>query len=263
MIAAYLILVSIALGWFTFLTFAIFFTGRRFSWVAKPPAIDLIVILFTVAPWIAAWIAGVRIHGHWSGGIAGLAAVTASQILALELFDFLHLRLSARRGIRSLEINRTIERRFGKWHNRICLWLTVPSIPFFLMNRFAFLGYYIFVILLGFTHFRHSDYITVSRQKIKNLVGADLVWCLYCDWMTGGWTLSTEMLNEVESYWCPLQFADRGKCEKCAKYFRMEHWAPPDCSAEEVSHIVGRTGGGRVGMLDELSATRLAGRSTH
>lgn len=246
MIASYSVLFSAALGWFAFLTLALFALGRRLNFLARPPAIDWIVILYTAAPWIAGWTAGARIHGHWIGGIPGLATVVASQILSLELFDFLHLRLAARRGIKSLEINSTIERRFGKWNNRICLWLTIPSIPFFLMNRFGFRGYFIFEKLLGFSHFEDSDYITVSRQKIKNLVGADLVWCLYCDWMTGGWTLTTEILNEVESYWCPLQFADQGKCEKCAQFFRTGHWASPGCTAEEISHVAGRTGGGKM-----------------
>jgi hypothetical protein len=245
MISSYLILLSATIGWFALLTLLLFSLGRRCDWLARPPAIDLIVILYTVAPWGAAWIVGMRIHQHWAGGFGGLATSAAAQIIALELFDFIHLRYALRSGIRSLEINGAIERKFGKWNNRVCLWLTIPSIPFFLANRFGFMGYVIFEKLLGFTHFNTADYITVSRQKIKNLIGADLVWCLYCDWMTGGWTLTTEILNEVESFWCPLQFADHGKCEKCAQFFRTGHWAQPGCTSQEMSHVAGLNGGGK------------------
>ncbi len=154
--------------------------------------------------------------------------------------------MAARRKIASLTINRTIERRLGWWRNRMGLWTTIPSAPFFLFNRLGqFTSYYPLMILLGFPKFRHADYITVSRQKIRNLVGADLVWCLYCDWMTGGWSLTTDMLNVVESFWCPLTFADQGKCEKCAQCFRMEQWAPADTNARQISSLVGLTSGGR------------------
>ncbi len=39
----------------------------------------------------------------------------------------------------------------------------------------------------------------MSRHKFEGLVGHDLIWCLYCDWMTGIWSLGTEMLRNVES----------------------------------------------------------------
>jgi hypothetical protein len=29
--------------------------------------------------------------------------------------------------------------------------------------------------------------VNVSRHKFSGLVGHDLIWCLYCDWMTGVW----------------------------------------------------------------------------
>lgn len=175
-----------------------------------------------------------------------MLAVYATQIAALEVFDVLHTRIALRRRIPVLEINRTLGRRFGSFRNRFGLWGTVPSIPFFLLNRLGqYTSWYPLVWVLGFTRLNHADYISVSRHKIRNLAGADLVWCLYCDWMTGGWSLTSEMLNEVESYWCPLSFADKEKCEKCSEFFRMGHWVPPDASAAEVQAVAGIKGGGR------------------
>ncbi len=246
MLASYLLLIGASLGWFAFLTVALFTVGRKMEFLARPPAVDFIVIGYTAGPWIAGGFAGAGIHQYWLGALGGLTAVTFAQMIALELFDFIHCRIAARRGIQSLRINHTIERRFGKFKNRFCLWLTVPSIPLFLYNRFGFLGFFIFEKMLGFSHFKTSDYITVSRQKIQNLVGADLVWCLYCDWMTGGWTLTSEILNEVESFWCPLQFDDRTKCEKCANYFSTGHWTPPQTTAAEIGKIVGLAGATRL-----------------
>ncbi len=242
----FLILFLTVLGWLALLTCAIFLVGRHLAWCAKPPVIDLIFILFSVVPWAGGWLAGAPVTRDWRGGVAGVLAAGAAQFIALELFDWIHRASAARRKIKTFAINRSIERRVGWFRNRLGLWTTIPSIPFFLLNRVGHVsGYYPLMWFLGFPKYKHSDYITVSRQKIRNLVGADLVWCLYCDWMTGGWSLSTEMLNEVESYWCPLAFEDKGKCEKCSQFFRMDHWAASGTEQSKVAELAGKTGGGR------------------
>jgi hypothetical protein len=33
--------------------------------------------------------------------------------------------------------------------------------------------------------------------------------------MTGVWSLGTEMLRNVESFWCPIRFYSEKKCENC------------------------------------------------
>ena len=50
-----------------------------------------------------------------------------------------------------------------------------------------------------------------KAAKVEGLVGHDRIWCLYCDWMTGVWSLGTEMLRNVESFWCPLRFSSDAK----------------------------------------------------
>jgi hypothetical protein len=69
--------------------------------------------------------------------------------------------------------------------------------------------------MLGFPKYKHSDWVNVSRHKFQGLVGQDLIWCLYCDWMTGVYSLGAEMLRNVESFWCPIRFYDGKKCENC------------------------------------------------
>jgi hypothetical protein len=255
MIEHYLFLFLATLGWLALLTCACFLVGGALAWWSKPPAIDLIVILFTIVPWVGGWKWGLRSSGHWIGGVLGLLVASAAQFVALELFEVIHRGIAVRRNRRVFAISRSIERRKGWWRNRMGLWASVPSVPFFLLNRLGnIVAYGPLIVLLDFPKIKHSDYVTVSRQKIGNLVGADLVWCLYCDWMTGGWSLSTEMLNEVESYWCPLTFEDKGKCEKCSQFFRMEHWAPSDASAEHVAALVGQSGSGRCPAAEPVCA---------
>jgi hypothetical protein len=59
--------------------------------------------------------------------------------------------------------------------------------------------------------YKQSEWVQVSRQKFEGLVGHDLVWCLYCDWMTGVYSLGAEILRNVESFWCPIRFYDGKK----------------------------------------------------
>jgi hypothetical protein len=70
--------------------------------------------------------------------------------------------------------------------------------------------------LVGFPRYQAGEWVNVSRHKFQGLVGYDLAWCLYCDWMTGVWSLGSEMLRNVESFWCPIRFDSRKKCENCA-----------------------------------------------
>ena len=72
------------------------------------------------------------------------------------------------------------------------------------------------VKLVQFSPYNAADWISVSRQKFSGLVGHDLLWCLYCDWMTGVWSLGTERLRNVESWGCPIRCSCEKKCANCA-----------------------------------------------
>src|SRR5207247_725416 len=75
-----------------------------------------------------------------------------------------------------------------------------------------------------------------NRQKFTGLVGHDLIWCLYCDWMTGVYALGGEMLRNVESFWCPIRFASGKKCDNCKLDFPDIHdgWVAPDGTMGDV-----------------------------
>ena len=76
--------------------------------------------------------------------------------------------------------------------------------------------YPLLVWLINLPPYKAADWVSVSRQKFSGLVGHDLIWCLYCDWMTGVWSLGTEMLRNVESLGCPIRFSCEKKCANCA-----------------------------------------------
>ena len=96
--------------------------------------------------------------------------------------------------------------------------------------------------LLRFPRYDHADWVTFSRHKFRDLVGHDLVWCLYCDWMTGTWSLGTEMLRNVESFWCPIRFNSEKKCANCAIDFPdvFNGWVAADGSMADVATLVER-----------------------
>jgi thiol-disulfide isomerase/thioredoxin len=80
----------------------------------------------------------------------------------------------------------------------------------------------------------------VSRQKFEGLVGQDLIWCLYCDWMTGVYSLGAEMLRNVESFWCPIRFYDDKKCENCKLDFPdiERGWVAKEGTMEDVEEVL-------------------------
>jgi hypothetical protein len=84
-----------------------------------------------------------------------------------------------------------------------------------------------------------GEWVTVSRQKFDGLVGHDLIWCLYCDWMTGVYSLGAEMLRNVESFWCPIRFYDGKKCENCRIDFPdIDRWVPADGNMKQVTELL-------------------------
>jgi hypothetical protein len=76
--------------------------------------------------------------------------------------------------------------------------------------------------------------VNLSRHKYDGLIGYDLLWCWYCDWMTGVWALGSEMLRNVESFWCPIRFRSETKNRHIATDFPdVQEWAPADGTMED------------------------------
>ena len=94
--------------------------------------------------------------------------------------------------------------------------------------------------LVGLPAYESADWVRVSRHKFSGLVGHDLIWCLYCDWMTGVWSLGSEMLRNVESFWCPIRFDSSKKCANCQIDFPdiAGGWVPADGTMAQVADKV-------------------------
>lgn len=188
--------------------------GRRACAVSqalcKAPLLDLVVACFTFLPWL---IAG--LIGGWAAFVGALAA----QFIALWTWcaghDLLHARAAS--GPRIVRFHESL---VGGWRNEAALIVTLVALPIFWAIRILQLTlWWTLPLLLGFPQYRQGEWINVSRHKFDGLVGHDLVWCLYCDWMTGVYSLGAEMLRNVESFWCPIRFYDGKKCANCAVDF--------------------------------------------
>lgn len=172
----------------------------------KAPWLDLILSTMLWIPWLLSTIIA---------GWLGLAASLLAQIVAMQLWCFSH-ELANRKAGHQSRIIRFHDRYMGWWRNNLALWVTVLAVPLFFYIRFCEVFVYPGLIwLLNFPQYKHSEWINVSRQKFQGLVGYDLIWCLYCDWMTGVYSLGAEMLRNVESFWCPIRFYNGKKCENC------------------------------------------------
>jgi hypothetical protein len=187
------------------------------------PALDVVVSLFIWVPWAA---------GAWLGGWWGVGAALLAQFIFLQLFCLVD-RLVRGRGGRTLQDVHV--KNLGRWRNEVALWLTTPAVVVFIMVRAAEIIFYPPMARLAkMPSYRSSEWINLSRHKYQGLVGHDLVWCWYCDWMTGVWALGSEMLRNVESFWCPIRFRDEAKNRHVATDFPdVEKWVAADGTLDD------------------------------
>lgn len=219
--------------------------------LSEAPLLDAVVFAFTHGPWLASWsiwwwgldLAGV-VHiapdRSVGGFFAYLGVAIVSQMIALTLVSWLHelAHPKARKGPR---IVHTLNRRVGRVRSQAAVWWTALAVPIFTLVRVGELVIYPpLTWLIRLPRYRAREWVNISRQKFEGLVGWDLIWCLYCDWMTGVWSLGSEMLRNIESFWCPLRFSSSEKCANCALDF-------PDVNT---SWIKPPTGGGEGGMAE-------------
>lgn len=185
----------------------------RVGWAdpfARAPLLDVV---------LAVLIAGPLIAGPVAAGWAGLLAAIAAQVVAVHVWTAAHELAHARRW-RGPRIVTTLNRIVGKYRNYAALWVMTPAAPVFLLVRLAEMTIYpLLTRLTNLPRYRDGDWVNISRHKFDGLVGHDRIWCLYCDWMTGVWSLGSEMLRNIESFWCPIRFGAPGKCERAAQDF--------------------------------------------
>ena len=207
-------------------------SARRISEAfCRAPMLDLLVASFTWIPWVVACA---------FAGSFGLLGAFLGQVIALMTWTALH-ELIYRDAARGPRIVKFINRTVGRWRNHLALWITVIAVPGFWLIRFLQIAaYWPLVVLLGFPKYNQSEWINVSRQKFDGLVGHDLIWCLYCDWMTGVYSLGAEMLRNVESFWCPIRFYDGKKCDNCKLDFPdVAHgWVPATATMSDVEQVL-------------------------
>jgi hypothetical protein len=182
-------------------------TGRAISdRLCRAPLLDVIVALLTWVPPVALSVAF---------GWAGFLGSIVGQLVVMGAWCLLH-EMAYRQASRGPRIVTFINRIVGRGRNHAALWVTVVVLPVFWGIRLGEIVLYPFLVwLLNFPRYQQSEWVNVSRHKFDGLVGHDLIWCLYCDWMTGVYSLGAEMLRNVESFWCPIRFYDGKKCANC------------------------------------------------
>ncbi len=176
------------------------------AFVTRAPGLDLVVAGFSWIPWVFA----VAFAGWWA-----VFATLVGQYLGLFVWSWVHETI-CRRQMKGPRIVGYINRRVGRFANHLALAVTAVAFPIFWGIRFGEVFVYPFLVwIIKLPPYRHAEWVNVSRQKFNGLVGHDLIWCLYCDWMTGVYSLGAEMLRNVESFWCPIKFYDGKKCDNC------------------------------------------------
>ena len=211
--------------------------GKRVSEsLCRAPGLDLVVTYFTVAPlFVGPIVAG------WRGFVGAVLGQVGGMLAWQVSHEWCH-----REHARGPRIVKVLNRIYGPWRNLTAVWITGIVTPLFWAIRVAEVALYPFLVkLVDFPRYDAGEWVNVSRQKFCGLVGHDLIWCLYCDWMTGVWSLGTEMLRNVESFWCPIRFASDKKCANCAIDFPDvdNGWVPAGATMADVAATVERMQG--------------------
>lgn len=204
--------------------------GKRTSaWLCGGFGLDLVVSYFTALPIILG-----PIFGGWAGLLGCLAGQYAGLILWTIAHEIRHRGLVAGRP----RIVRSMNRAVGPVRNMISVFWTSLAVPVFWVIRMTeWIVYPPLVWFVDFPSYDSRKWVNVTRHKFDGLIGHDRIWCLYCDWMTGVWCLGTEMLRNIETYWCPIQFGDPSKCKNCKPDFPdvAGRWVPFDSDVSKAA----------------------------
>ena len=206
--------------------------GREISdWFCYAPGIDIALAYLMLMPVLI---------GTIVLGWLGLGTALLAELSSLWIWIIVH-ELTHRKELAEANIHRTMSQIVGKGRNHLAVWITALAVPTFWVVRFTELIVYPpLTSLIKLPKYNQKEWVNVSRHKFEGLVGYDLIWCLYCDWMTGVWSLGTEMLRNVESFWCPISFYDNKKCENCQIDFPdvADGWVSADGSMKDVTEVL-------------------------
>ncbi len=208
---------------------SLFYKTNKFF--TEAPGLDIAIFSFTALPWVIAFK-----QTSW----LGLGASIIGQLFTLYVFNLIHERLLNRKFKDGAKLYRTLNQIVGFTRNHLALLICLLAVPLFLALRIGqILIYPMLRWTLRFPKYKGAEWINISRYKFEGLVGHDMVWCLYCDWMTGLHSLTGEMLRNVESFWCPIRFYDGKKCDNCTLDFPdLDQWANSDAKIEDVQNLL-------------------------
>lgn len=195
------------------------------------PAIDLVLVYFMIAPLIV---------GFTFGGVNGVGISLVAQVSALWLWIITHELINYKSQPKT-KIHHALSKIVGGWRNHLAVWITALAIPLFWLVRLTEVTIYpLLTWSIGLPKYQARNWVNVSRHKFQGLIGYDLIWCLYCDWMTGVWSLGSEMLRNVESFWCPIRFDEGKKCDNCQHDFPDVNngWVKSDGKIEDVVELL-------------------------
>ena len=199
--------------------------------LTRAPGLDFIIFVLTIAPLWFALATGLHRGAGLFGTAAWIALGAAAQVTVLagwcRVHTFVHRKEIAGRDRIVTHLNRAV----GPWRNALSVYWTALAVPLFFFVRLTELIVYPpLTWSIRLPKYNDAEWVNISRHKVEGLVGGDRVWCLYCDWMTGVWSLGSEMLRNIESFWCPIRFGDQTKCDNCSVDFPdVDHgWAPFD-----------------------------------
>ena len=203
--------------------------SKRSDFFCFAYGLDLAISLISWIPWAA---------GLYFAGSAGLIGAVVGQITMLYVFNFVHGKIIHRQ--KNAPVKDALNKVVGPFRNHLGLFICLGSFPVFLVLRLGEIVLYAPLRwTLGFPKYKEEEWVNISRQKIDGLVGHDMTWCLFCDWMTGVYSYGAEMLRNVESFWCPLKFQDGKKCENCKVDFPdIEQWAEADGDLVELHDLI-------------------------
>lgn len=202
---------------------------RKNDFFCKAPGLDFAIFSMTLIPWLITYA-----YAGWIGFAAGLSG----QLLVLYSFNIIDERIFHK--YQGAKLHKALNKIVGFTRNHLALFICLLALPTFLLIRIGqILIYPMLRWTLRFPKYNAADWINVSRYKFEGLVGHDMVWCLYCDWMTGLYALAGEMLRNVESFWCPIRFYEGKKCDNCKIDFPdLEQWVPADGKMQDVEDLL-------------------------
>lgn len=207
----------------------IYQVSKRSDFFCLAYGLDTAISLLSWIPWLAA---------SFYAGKTGVFAAVIAQVLMIYVFNFVHGQIIHKQ--KGDTVKDALNKVVGPLRNHLGLFVSLGAVPVFLILRFGEIVLYAPLRwILGFPKYKEEEWINISRQKIDGLVGHDMTWCLYCDWMTGVYSYGAEMLRNVESFWCPLKFQNDKKCENCKIDFPdIEKWAEADGTIQDLHDLV-------------------------